>query len=210
MLRREVLGHGAALGGFAMAGCVGDADDLEFREGFEAGIGEWESGAAIGPEVDLAEFEWELEISEAEAAEGEHSLRIWNEGDYDDGVTWGVHPMPVEPEQAYEIEVSAQFWSESESFNTLRDAVMRLAPEPPAAEADFPHPGVNSTDMGVTPYGGLREPLWVKDGWRAYSFDWTTPEVTTDRLYIALGTSVIWEGDATHFIDNVHVEFSPQ
>ncbi|PSP82412.1 hypothetical protein BRC83_08895 [Halobacteriales archaeon QS_1_68_17] len=28
---------------------------------------------------------------------GDRSLRIWNEGDYDDGVTWGVHPVAVEP-----------------------------------------------------------------------------------------------------------------
>lgn len=177
-----------------------------FREGFEDGVGEWKGDVAIGPEVDIDEFEWELEVSDGEAVAGDRSLRIWNEGDYDDGVTWGVHPVPVESGQSYRATVTAQFWSESESFNTIRDAVMRLGPEPPNVEEDFPHPGVNTTALGETPYGGLREPLWLTDGWREYTFEWTTPELSTDTLYVAVGTSVVWEGDATHYVDDISVE----
>ncbi len=191
----------------AVAGCSGGADGPAFEEGFEDGLGDWESGAAIGPEVELEDFEWEFGVSGAEAASGERSLRIWNEGDHDDGVTWGVHPVPVEPGRAYEVTVTARFWSESESFNTLRDAVMRLGPQPPDAEEDFPQPGVNTTALGETPYGGLREPLWLADGWREYRFVWTTPELSTDTLYVALGHAVIWEGDATHYVDDISVEF---
>lgn len=65
-------------------------------------------------------------------------MRIWNEGDYDDGVTWGVHPVSIEPGETYQATVTAQMWSETGSFDTLRDAVMRLGPETPAAEEDFP------------------------------------------------------------------------
>ncbi|MFU1782107.1 hypothetical protein ACM16X_12055 [Haloarcula japonica] len=206
MLRRDMIRVGAAVGATTLAGCTGGSTGTSFEEGFEDGLSDWESGAAIGPEVELSEFEWEFGVSDTEAASGDRSLRIWNEGDYDDGVTWGVHPISVESGQAYQVTVSAQFWSESESFNTLRDAVMRLGPEPPAVEEDFPHPGVNTTDLGQTPYGGLREPLWLTDGWREYTFEWTTPELSTDTLYVALGTSVIWEGDATHYIDDVTVD----
>jgi hypothetical protein len=207
MFRREVLRVSAAAGAVTVAGCLGSSSDPAFEEGFEDGLGGWKSDAAIGPEVDIEEFEWEFGVSETEAASGDRSLRIWNEGDYDDGVTWGVHPVSVESGQSYDATVTAQFWSESESFNTLRDAVMRLGPEPPDVEEDFPHPGVNTTDLGETPYGGLREPLWLTDGWREYTFDWTTPELTTETLYIAIGHAVIWEGDATHYVDDVSVEF---
>ncbi|WP_137682365.1 twin-arginine translocation signal domain-containing protein [Haloarcula mannanilytica] len=210
MLRRDLLRAGAMAGAATIAGCTGGSTGPAFEEGFEDGLGDWESGAAIGPEVELSEFEWEFGVSEEEAASGDRSLRIWNEGDYDDGVTWGVHPVSVEAGQAYQITASAQFWSESESFNTLRDAVMRLGPEPPEVEEDFPQPGVNTTDLGETPYGGLREPLWLADGWREYTFEWTTPELSTGTLYIALGTSVIWEGDATHYIDDITVEVETQ
>lgn len=210
MLRRELLQAGVAAGSVASAGCLGESTDPAFEEGFEDGIGDWESGAAIGPEVELEEFEWEFGVSEEAAVSGDRSLRIWNEGDYDDGVTWGVHPVSVESESAYEVTVSAQFWSESESFNTLRDAVMHLGPDSPRVEEDFPHPGVNTSDLGQTPYGGLREPLWLADGWREYTFEWTTPELSTDTLYLALGHAVIWEGDATHYIDDITIEFEEQ
>ncbi|MDS0222523.1 hypothetical protein NDI54_14355 [Haloarcula sp. S1AR25-5A] len=210
MFRRDMLRAGAVAGAVTIAGCTGGSTGAAFEEGFEDGLGDWESGAAIGPEVELSAFEWEFGVSETEAASGDRSLRIWNEGDYDDGVTWGVHPVAIESGQAYQITVSAQFWSESESFNTLRDAVMRLGPEPPAVEEDFPQPGVNTSALGQTPYGGLREPLWLADGWREYTFEWTTPELSTDTLYIALGTSVIWEGDATHYIDDITVDIETQ
>ena len=208
MLRRDALRAGVVAGVGAVTGCLdAPTDEVAFEAGFEDGMGEWEAGAAIGPEVELSEFEWEVDVSDAEAAEGTRSLRIWNEGDHDDGTTWAVHPVSVDPGRAYRAEVTAQFWSESESFNTIRDAVMRLGPTPPESEADFPHPGVTTTPLGQTPYGGLREPLWLADGWREYTFEWTTPRLSTDTLFVAVGTSVIWESDATHYVDELAVEF---
>ncbi len=213
MLRRDALRAGGALGAAALAGCTsdsGDPDESAFEEGFEDGIGDWETGATIGPEEDVADFEWEIDVSGEEAVEGEQSLRIWNEGDHDDGVTWAVHEVPVEPGRAYDASVTLQCWSESESFNVIRDAVVRLGPEKPTAEDDFPHPGVNTSELGETPYGGLREPLWLADGWREYTFEWTTPELETDALHLAVGTAVIWETDATHYVDEIAVELEPR
>jgi len=213
MRRRDLLRAGslAALGGVAgIAGCTGRIGESVFHEGFEEGLGDWTADAAIGPEVDVEEFEWEVEVSDEEAAEGQRSLRVFNEGDYDDGTTWVVHSIPIEGGRAYTVEVTAQIWSESESFNTLRDAVMRLGPERPGTEEDFPQPGVNTSALGETPYGGLREPLWLADGWREYAFEWTTPTLSTDTLYVAVGTSVIWEGDATHYVDDLSVELRPR
>ena len=204
--RRGVLRAGAAAGVIGLAGCAGGSDDPAFAEGFEEDIGDWVFDAAIGPEVDVEEFDWEVSFSREEAASGAQSLRIWNQGDYDDGVTWAVHPVPIEPGSAYRIEVSGQFWSESESFNTIRHALMRLGPEPPSTEEDFPQPGLNTTELGETPYGGLRDALWLADGWREYAFEWTTPELSTDTLYLAVGTAVIWEADATHYVDDVRVD----
>ena len=207
MRRRDVLRAGLVAGSVAVAGCTRGSDGAAFQEGFEGGLGAWQADAAIGPEVDLEEFEWEVTVSGEQALSGERSLRIWNEGDYDDGVTWATHPVSVPSGGADEATVRAQIWSESESFNTLRDAVMRLGREPPETEEAFPHPGVNTTALGETPYGGLREPLWLADGWREYAFEWTMPTLSTETLYVSVGTSVIWEGDATHYVDDVAVEF---
>jgi hypothetical protein len=213
MDRRALLRAGAAagLGGLTtLAGCTAPVDGAAFREGFEDGLGDWTADAAIGPEVDVADFEWSVDVSTDQAATGERSLELFAEGDYDDGTAWAVHPVDVAPGRAYTVTVSAQFWSESESFNTLRDAVVRLAPDPPESEESFPDPGVNTSALGETPYGGLREPLWLADGWREYRFEWTTPELATDTLFVACGTSVIWEGDATHYIDDLSVDLTPR
>lgn len=226
MRRRNLLRVCGGLGAVGMAGCLGEPPENEsggvddsgegepngsagsgFSEGFEGGLGEWEAGASIGPEVSLEEFEWEAGISSAEAAAGTRSVRIWNEGNYDDGTTWVVHPVPVESGQAYHATVSAQFWSPSRSFNQVRTAVMALGPEPPGDEQDFPSPGENTTNSGETASGGLREALWRTAGWQEYSFEWTTPELSTETLYLATGTTVIWEAPATHYIDQVTVEF---
>jgi hypothetical protein len=204
MHRRDALRAGA-LGLVGVAGCLDSGDGLAFTERFEDGIGDWEADAAIGPEVDADAFEWEVGVSGAEAAEGDRSLRVWNEGDHDDGVTWAVHPVAVEAGHAYRVSVTGEFWSESESFNTIRHAVMRLGPAPPTEEADFPEPGLNTTQLGETPYGGLREPLWLADGWQEYAFEWTTPELSTDTLHLAVGTAVVWEAGATHYLDDLSV-----
>jgi hypothetical protein len=209
MDRRTLLRTLGGLGAVGVAGCLGGTEPA-FTAGFEDGLGDWTGDAAIGPEVPIEEFDWEVGVSEAEAATGSRSLRVWNEGDYDDGVSWGVHPVPVEAGESYRATVTAELWSESESFNTLRDAMMRLGPERPETEEEFPNPGVNTTALGETPYGGLREPLWLTDGWRTYSFEWTTPELPTDTLHVAVGTAVIWEGDATHYVDDLAVEFEPR
>jgi hypothetical protein len=220
MRRRTLLRICGGIGVAGLAGCLGEppenesddtgpngGDEPGLQEGFEDGLGEWEADASIGPEVDIEEFEWEAGVSDEEASAGDQSVRIWNEGRYDDGTTWIVHPVSVESGQAYQATVSAQFWSESESFNQIRTAVMRLGPEPPADEQDFPGPGENTTDSGETAYGGLREALWRTEGWQEYTFEWTTPELSTDRLYVATGTTVIWEAAATHYVDEITVEF---
>lgn len=206
VLRRDWLRTCGTAGLTGIAGCLSESSEPVLREGFEDGIGNWEADAAIGPEVDLDEFEWEVNVSDEEATGGNHSLRIWNEGSYDDGTTWAVHPVSGDPEQAYRMNVSAQFWSEGESFNLIRSAVMRLGPDRPAVEEDFPAPGQNTTEFGETPYGGLREPLWLAEGWHEYSFEWTTPALSTDTLYLAVGTSVVWETNTTHYVDDIVIE----
>jgi len=181
-----------------------------FSERFEDGADDWETDAHIGPEVDISEFEWEIETTGEQAASGDRSLAIYNEGDYDDGTCWAVHPVSVESGRAYDVTVSASFWSESESFNILRNAVMRIGPERPEVEEDFPAPGLSTTDLGETPYGGLREPLHLAEGWREYSFERTTPELSTDTVSLALGTSVVWETGMTHYVDDVSVTVEPR
>lgn len=206
--RRDYLAGVA--GGLALgSGCLGyQGGDLVLDEGFEDGLGEWEVGAAIGPEVPLEEFEREAVVSTEQAAAGERSLRLFTEGSYDDGVVWVTHGVPVEPGQAYDATVSLQAWSDSESFNTRRDVLARLGRERPEREESFPQPGVTSGRFEEAPYGGLRQPLDLSDGWREYRFEWQTPVLETDTLYVSAGVAVIWETDLTNYVDEIEVALS--
>ena len=206
--RRDYLAGvagGLTLGG----GCLGyQGGTLAFEEGFEDGLGEWEVGAAIGPEVPLEEFEREAVVSTEQAAAGDRSLRLFTEGSYDDGVVWVTHAVPVEPGQAYDATVTLRAWSDSESFNTRRDLLARLGRERPEREESFPQPGVTSGRFEEAPYGGLRQPLDLAEGWREYRFEWRTPVLETDTLYVSAGVAVIWETDLTNYVDDVAVALS--
>jgi hypothetical protein len=208
--RRRYLG--ALAGGLALgSGCLGfQGGTVAFADGFEDGLGEWSVGAAIGPEVPLEEFEREASVSGQQAAEGEQSLRLFTEGSYDDGVLWVTHALPVEPGQAYDATVTLQGWSDSESFNTRRDLVARLGREPPEREESFPQPGVTSGRFDDAPYGGLRQPLDLTGGWREYGFEWRTPTLETETLYVSAGVAVIWETDLTNYLDEIEVALSPR
>ncbi|WP_324760832.1 hypothetical protein [Haloarcula montana] len=210
MDRRTVLRSGVTAAVLGLAGCGGRSGGSAFEEGFEDGLGRWDSGAAIGPEVAIDEFEWSVAVTDERAASGQQSLELFTEGDYDDGTAWVVHPVSVPSSGRYRATVTASFWSESESFNTLRNAVMRLGTDRPEDESDFPDPGVNTTTLGEVPYGGLREPLHLAEGWREYRFEWTIPPLSTDTLYVAAGTSVVWEADATHYLDDLTVDLTPR
>jgi len=126
----------------------------------------------------------------------------FTEGDHDDGTAWAT--TELEPVDASRFSVTVQAWSESESFNHLRDLVAYLGPQKPSDEGSFPGPGDTSTGVDGAEFGGLREPLHLAEGWREYSFEWT-PGTVPDRLAFAVGVSVVWEADATHYVDDVEV-----
>ncbi|GAB7014274.1 twin-arginine translocation signal domain-containing protein [Halolamina salina] len=205
--RRSAIKAGVAVGlGGALAGCStpgsGGGDEIRLTESFEDGLGGWETAAHIGPEEELSDFEWAIERSQEQASEGDWSLSVVTEGDHDDGTAWAT--TELSPGDAEAFEVSFDAWSESESFNILRNVVSYLGPEAPTEEGDFPDPGVSSSDVDGAPYGGLREPLHLAAGWREYSYTWE-PDSVPETLYFSIGVSVVWEADATHYVDDVRV-----
>lgn len=208
--RRDALKAGTAVGlGAALAGCSmpggsdDDGDDALLSDGFEQGLGGWLPDAHIGPEEDVEDFEWEIRRSNERAASGDWSLSVFTEGDHDDGTAWVT--TELSPGDAEAFEVSFEAWSESESFNVLRNVVTYLGPEAPSEEADFPDPGQSSSQVDGAPYGGLREPLHLSEGWHEYRYTWEPDEVP-ETLYFSVGVSVVWEADATHYVDDIRVE----
>jgi hypothetical protein len=199
--RRAFLRTLPVAGVVGTAGCsTGDGPLL--ADGFEDGFDPWTRQASIGADA-FDEFEWAIERTDERANEGSWSVRVDTEGDHDDGTAWLVRPVDV-PSDASRLDVAVMAWSPDESFNVLRHLVVAIRPTPPETEADFPDPGANSSGIAGAPYGGLREPLHLDPGWREYAASWT-PETVPERVHLAVGVSVVWEADATHYLDEVLV-----
>jgi hypothetical protein len=95
----------------SLAGCLGAGyrgGTVAFEGGFESGTEGWSIGASIGPEEPLEAFEREAGVSSEQAAAGERSLRLFTEGDHDDGAVWATHEIPVEPGRRYVARVTLQ------------------------------------------------------------------------------------------------------
>ena len=199
--RRAFLRTLPVAGAAGLAGCsTGDGPLL--ADGFENGLDPWTTAASIGSDA-FDEFEWTIERTDDRAHEGSWSVRVDTEGDHDGGTAWIVRPLDV-PADASRLSAAVVAWSPDESFTVLRHLVVALRPDPPESEADFPDPGANSGAIDGAPYGGLREPLGLDAGWREYATAWA-PDALPDRVYLAVGVSVVWEADATHYLDEVLV-----
>jgi len=210
--RRAVLVGLAAAGSGGVAGCLGDTgpgEPVNVSESWESGLDEWTAHGSVGSDA-RGEFDWSIDVTDERAADGSRSLRVFTEGRHDDGTAWVTRSVPVERETAYDATASVRAWSAGESFNTVRHLVMRLGPDPPASEGDFPPPGENSTDAGTVPVGGLREPMDREGGWEQFRFEWSTPTLATDALSLSVGVSVVWETDRTDYLDDVRVSVVPR
>lgn len=210
----RILG-GSSLLSF-LAGCGSSDDDDStgggFTEGFEADLDAWKRDADVpdDPNDPGEPVEWMIEQSMERAAGGNVSLRYVLDGRQDDGTIWVTRPVEIESGRAYDVRMTAQAWSASESFNTLAHLVMYAGPTKPTVEESFPAPGENSSDAGVAETGGLREPLNQREGWLEYSFAWTTPTLDTDTIHVAVGISAVWETEMTYFVDDVAVSVTPR
>lgn len=212
--RRDVLGAIAAGGAVALAGCLDDdsADAIDpeelplgFTEDFTDGF-EWERDATIGDQVDLDEWDWSIELSDAQVYTGERAAEVYTEGGYDDGLAFLLRRIDIAPDHAYDVEVSIQAWSGTQSdVNNLRRLACYLGPDRPETQNDFPEADWDSSDEGETDFGGIREPLNQAEGWHEHTFEWTSSTLDTDVLYFAVGVDVVWETDLTYYLDDVTV-----
>lgn len=213
--RRRVLRAGATFATVGLAGCLAAGNDdpptTGFEEGFETGLDGWERGADVpeDPNDPGQPVDWRIVRSTELAAAGSASLQYVLDGRQDDGTIWVQRTLPVEAGRTYAVSMRAEAWSPSESFNTIAHLVMYAGAQPPTAEASFPPPGTNSSDAGVAPTGGLREPLNQAEGWRPYAFTWETPALEADAIVVAVGISAVWETEMTYFVDDVTVSAVP-
>jgi hypothetical protein len=153
-------------------------------ESFEAGFGQWQ------PDTDGRAPSSSVTISSAQAFHGIRSVRIFMDGRQDDGTTWVETRFNGPPSTTVRVTVSFQLWSPGQGVAGGWNVVAVAGTGDPEAEADF-------TRLG---------PTEVKAGWRPYGAGWTFRTDSTGQFWVALGTSVIWEVQKAHFIDQIRVD----
>jgi len=170
----------------------GGTQSLVISDDFESGMGSWMADADVpeDPNNPGENVSWAIERTNLEQfTSANHSLKFVVDGHQDDGAIWIAQKLNLEPNAVRTVNVTFQFWSESESFNTLAAVIGYVGGNSPAVEDDFQV--IGSANQ--------------VSGWKTYTFE---SEVTTDdsgNAYVALGIAVRWETSLTYYIDDVQI-----
>lgn len=170
-------------------------DQVSFQEGFESGLGDWQTGADVpqDPNRPGQTVEWSILASREQASEGQGSVRLDLDGRQDDGTIWLVRSFDLQPDRDLAVSLAFDLWSESESFNTLAMVAVYAGPRPPQAEEDF----------------DLSQAANLASGWRRYTYTIPARSDMNGRVWVAVGISVVWETEVTYYLDNLHLEIKP-
>jgi len=159
-----------------------------FRESFEAGLVGWETGADVPEDGERpGPVDWSIEVSEAQASDGQLSARFFLDGKHDDGTIWLVRSFNVPGEMELMVTMSFDAWSQSESFNTMGKVAAYAGPRGPNHEGDF----------------DLSQALNQAAGWRQYSYGFNVRSGADRQLWVALGITAVWETQLTYHLDNL-------
>jgi hypothetical protein len=162
------------------------------KENFENGFGEWVSDADVplDPNNPGHAVAWNITRSTDVASSGQYSLKLFIDGTQDDGTIWIERKIAVRKNALIHVNISFDFFSMQESFNTI--AVI-------CAYAGIRNPEVEES-FGVI--GSANEVA----GWKRYSLTATIDTGSSEEIWVALGISVRWETCMLYYIDNVEVE----
>jgi hypothetical protein len=164
----------------------------KIKEDFENGFGEWaiDADVPLDPNNPGHFVEWSITRSTDVASSGQYSLKFFIDGRQDDGTIWIERKMAVKKNAKIKVNISFDFYSEQESFNTIAAICAYAGIRKPEAEEDF------------NVIGSANEVA----GWKKYSFTTDIDAGFSEEIWVALGISVRWETRMTYYIDNVEVK----
>jgi hypothetical protein len=162
------------------------------KEDFENGFGEWVSDADVplDPNNPGHTVAWNITHSTDISSSGQHSLKLFIDGQQDDGTIWVERKIAVRRNVRINVNISFDFYSEQESFNTVAAICAYTGIRNPEAEESFSVIG----------------PANEVAGWKRYSLTAIIDTGSSEEIWVALGISVRWETFITYYIDNVEVE----
>jgi len=162
------------------------------REDFENGFGEWiaDADVPLDPNNPGHLVEWNITRSTDVAGSGKYSLKLFIDGRQDDGTIWIERKIAVKKNSQIRVNISFDFYSEQESFNTIAVICAYAGVQNPETEENF------------TVIGNANE----VEGWKRYGLTANIHTGSSEEIWVALGISVRWETCMTYYIDDVEVE----
>ena len=116
-------------------------------------------------------------------------MELYIDGKQDDGTVWIEREFSAKRNTQIQVEVTFDFYSESESFNVIAAVVGFAGTSNPEAEADF------------TVLGQANE----VSGWKRYTHTATVNTGSSGKVWVAVGISVRWETEMAYNLDDVKV-----
>ncbi len=185
VFRRLALGAVAVTA--VLAGSAVPVAAAAAAESFETGFGAWR------PDTDGLAPTWSITRSTEQAQHGIYSLRVFMDGRQDDGTSWVERTFKVEPKAKVRVRLTFQLWSATQADIGTWFVVAAAGSRDPEIERDFLR--IGSTEEA--------------EGWHPYTATWTVTADDTGTFWVALGTSVVWETERHHYLDNVRVTVDP-
>jgi len=164
------------------------------KEGFENGFSEWAADAdmPLDPNNPGHFVEWSITRSTDIASSGQYSLKFFIDGRQDDGTIWIERKIAVRKNALINVNISFDFYSEQESFNTIAVICAYIGVRNPEFEENF------------SVIGSANEVA----GWKRYSLAANIETGSSEEIWVALGISVRWETFMTYYIDNIEVQIA--
>lgn len=188
-----VIGLSGGLAGYYLL-----TDTINEFQDFELGFDGWiiDRDVPMDPNNPGYEVNWSIIRVEnaSRAYSGTHSLKLFIDGRQDDGVIWIEKNYTLMANKNYQVKISFQFYCGTVSFNTITLVIGYSNTTNPEVEADLIE-GILGT--------GEEAPEWKK-----YS---RTVNVNTGNdgvIWIAIGMSVVWETEVTHYLDDLSIKIN--
>jgi hypothetical protein len=162
-----------------------------YDEGFEADFGGWTGDADVPPDPNNpgSPVDWNISRVTSPTKTGQHSVELYIDGRQDDGTVWIEKALSARKNAQIQVEVSFEFYSETESFNAIADVVGFAGSSNPEVEADF------------AVLGQANE----VSGWKRYTHAATVNTGASGEVWVAVGISVRWETEMAYNLDDVKV-----
>ena len=200
-MRPTVATRYALLLALLATGCADDAvgpgDGLEFETSFESGF---DGFVVDGTDLDDPPVVWDIALTTELSFDGDQAVRFTLDNLNDAGKIWIERPFELDPDRAYDVELSYAFASADFGDINLWTVIAGVVSGDPETVDDLPFEG--STANGHDEDEGF---VWLELLTRQ-----TVTTGPSGEVWLALGVWGTSEFPRTYYLDDLRVTFIPR